>query len=154
MGALLSFLGGSVFRMIWGGVSSWIDKQQDHKHELARLEIQGKLDADQHARNMEAIRVQSELGVKTIQVQAEANVSALEAQGWSDAVKDAMKPTGITLVDAWNGIIRPLAATIAIWLWVVALNANDWKMTDWDKELVGVILGFFFASRVLAKNGK
>lgn len=154
MGALLSFLGGSVFRMIWGGVSSWIDKQQDHKHEIARLELQARVDAEQHARNLESLRVQAELGVKTIQVQSEADASKIELEGWAGAVREAMRPTGITWVDAWNGIIRPLAATIAIWLWVVALNANGWRMGDWDRELVGVILGFFFASRVLAKNGK
>lgn len=154
MGALFSFLGGSVFRMVWGSVSSWLDKQQDHKHELERLELQARVDSEQHARNMESLRVQAELGVKTIQVQSEADVSKLEMEGWAGAVKDAMKPTGITLVDAWNGIIRPLAATIAIMLWVIALNANGWHMTDWDKELCGVTLGFFFASRVLVKHGK
>lgn len=140
--------------MIWGGVSSWIDKQQDHQHEIARMELQGRMDAEQHARNLESLRVQSELGIKTIQVQSEADAAKLELEGWAGAVKDAMRPTGITWVDAWNGIIRPMAATISIALWVIALNASGWHMTEWDKELVGVVLGFFFASRVLAKNGK
>jgi hypothetical protein len=30
---ILSFLGGSVFRMLWGEISSWMNKQQDHAHE-------------------------------------------------------------------------------------------------------------------------
>lgn len=148
--AIFSFLGGSVFRAIWGEVSTWMTAKQDHVFEIERMRVQGELDAAAHARNLEALRVQAELGVKTVQVQAEADISKLELEGWSNAVSLANKPTGVLVVDVWNGVIRPLAATIAIYLWVVALNAQGWKMGDWDKELVGVILGFFFASRVLA----
>lgn len=154
MSALVAFLGGSVFRMIFGWFSSWWDKKTDHAHEMQRMELQGKLDADQHARNQEAIRLQAELGVKTIQVQGELDLEKIDAAGFYDSVRESMKPTGIKLVDGWNGIIRPLAATIALWLWVVALNEAGWKMSEWDKELVGVILGFFFASRMMQQNGK
>lgn len=152
--ALLSFLGGGVFRMIIGEASAWLTKWQDHKQEVERMRLQGDLDAAQHARNLEAIRVQAELGVKTIQVQSEADAGRLEVEGWAHAAADATKPIGILLVDAWNGSIRPLCATIAVWLWVVALNAAGWKMGDWDRELVGVILGFYFVSRQLQKSGK
>lgn len=152
--ALFSFLGGSIFRMIWGEVSTWVTARQDHSQELDRMRLQGDLEAAQHARNLESIKVQAELGVKTIQVQAEADIGRLELEGWGGAVKEAMKPTGIYLVDLWNGIIRPLAASIALLLWVLALNTQGWKMTAWDTELVGVVLGFFFASRELLKRGK
>lgn len=152
--ALLSFLGGSVFRMIWGEVAAWVSARQEHAHEIERLRLQGELDAAQHARNQEAIRVQAELGIQTIRVQAEAAIGQAEAQGWAAAVAAAQQPTGIFVVDVWNGVIRPLAASIAILLWVFALNEQGFKMSDWDKELVGVILGFFFASRELVKRGK
>lgn len=152
--ALFSFLGGSVFRMIWGEVASWMTAKQDHSFEMERMRLQGDQEAAQHERNQAAIKLQAELGVKTIQVQGDYAIGQIEAEGWSAAVKDAMKPTGIYLVDMWNGIIRPLAASIALILWVQALNAQGWKMTDWDMELVGVILGFFFASRELFKRGK
>lgn len=33
--ALFSFLGGSVFRMVWGEASAFINKREDHKQELA-----------------------------------------------------------------------------------------------------------------------
>lgn len=154
MSAILSFLGGSVFRMMFGQVSDWLNKRQDHQHEIERMRLSGDLDAAAHARNLEAIRVQAELGVKTIRVQAEARVEELELQGWAAAVATSQKPTGVTWVDAWNGCIRPLAASIAIFLWVVALNQAGWKMSEWDKELVGVILGFFFASRVMTHRNK
>lgn len=152
--AIFSFLGGSVFRMIWGEVSSFITAKQDHSFEVERMRLQGDLDAAQHARNLESLKVQADLGVKTIQVQAEADIGKIETDGWYAAVRQAMVPTGIKWVDAWNGIIRPLAASIVILLWVLALNTQGWKMSAWDMELCGVILGFFFASRELTKRGK
>lgn len=152
--AILSFLGGSVFRAVWGEISSWMNARQEHAFEIERMRLQGNLDGEAHTRNLESIRVQAELGVKTIQVQGEADIGRLELEGWSQAVASANKPTGIATVDIWNGVIRPAAASIALYLWVVALNAQGWKMGDWDKELVGVILGFFFASRVLTAKGK
>lgn len=152
--ALLSFLGGSAFRLIWAEVSGWIQERRDHQHELERLRLQEELDAKQHARNLEAIRLQADLGVKVIEVQAAADMGRTELEAWAGAVKESMRPTGIYFVDAWNGIIRPLAASIAIVLWVAALNEQGWKMTEWDKELVGAILGFFFATRALVNRGK
>jgi hypothetical protein len=152
--ALFSFLGGSVFRVIWGELSTWVTAKQDHQHEIERMRLQAELDAGQHTRSMESIRLQAELGVQTIRVKGESEDAQIELQGWSSAVAKSMTPTGIFVVDFWNGIIRPLAASIAIFLWVTALNAQGWKMGDWDKELVGVILGFFFASRMMSKAGK
>ena len=42
--ALVSFLGGSVFRMLWGEISAWLTKAQDHKHEIER----GRVWFDEH----------------------------------------------------------------------------------------------------------
>lgn len=150
MSAILTFLGGSAFRLIWEQISGWLTARQEHAQELARMRLQADLEAAQHARNLDAIRLQAELGVKVIEAQRDADVARTELEGWAAAVAQSQKPTGIRLVDAWNGVIRPLAASIALYLWVVALNAQGWKMSDWDRELVGVILGFFFATRVLA----
>lgn len=152
--ALFSFLGGTAFRMIWGELSSWITARQEHAHEVERMRLQADLDAATHGRNLESIRVQAELGIQTIRVQGDADSNRQEMEGWSGAVREALKPTGIWFVDVWNGVIRPLAATIALILWVGALNRQGWTMTPWDQELVGVVLGFFFASRELSKRGK
>lgn len=154
LSAIISFLGGSAFRMVWGEISSFLTARQDHSFEIERMRVQAELDAGAHARNQEAIRLQAELGVKEVLVKAEADVGRIEAEGFYATLREAQKATGIFLVDLWNGVIRPLAATIAIVLWVRALNAQGWAMGEWDKELVGVILGFFFASRELTKRGK
>lgn len=154
LSALFSFLGGSAFRMIWGEVSAWLTTRQDHEQELERIRLQGELDAAQHARNLEAMRLQSDLGVKTIQVQGDADLSLKEMDAWGKAVAGAVDPSDTTTVGQWVKAIRPAAATIALGLWALALYRAGFNMTDWDHELVGAVLGFFFADRSLVKSGK
>jgi hypothetical protein len=57
-------------------------------------------------------------------------------------------------VDAWNGLIRPAAATIVLFLWVAKLASQGFTMRDYDQELSGCVMGFFFANRVLAQQSK
>ena len=154
LSALFSFLGGSVFRMIWGEVSAFVQKKQDHAFEIERMKLQTEMDDRAHQRTQEAIKLQAELGVKTIAAQAESNVLTEEAAAFTEAMKNAMKPTGIYWVDAWNGIIRPAAATIALALWTLKLVHQNFVMEAYDTEITGVVLGFFFADRSLGKRGK
>jgi hypothetical protein len=152
--ALVSFLGGSVFRMIWGEVSAWYNKRQDHAFELERLRLQTEIDDRAHQRNQEALRLQNELGIRTIEARMEADVATAEADAFVKAMESAFKPTGWAFVDIWNGIIRPTAATIALILWVLKLSSQGWRMEEWDITLAGTVLGFFFADRSLGKRGK
>lgn len=154
LSALLSFLGGSAFRMIWGEIAAWVNKQQDHAYELERLRAEGELDAARHTRDMERVRLQADLKVQEVKVVADAAVSQIDAQAFVEAMKNAQKPTGVKWVDAWNGLIRPAMATIAIVLWVFALAKAGFVTSDWDRELIAGILGFFIADRTLAKRGK
>lgn len=140
--------------MLWGEIAAWVSSKQEHSHEIERMRLQAELDAAQHSRNLEAQRLQAELGVKEIAVRSEADLALKDLDVWGKAIDNAGKATGFMLVDVWNGIIRPLVATIAVILWALALNSQGWKMTEWDKEIVGVVFGFFFASRELAKRGK
>lgn len=152
--ALISFLGGSVFRMIWGEVSHWLTATQEHAHEIERMRLQGDLDAAAHARNLEAIKVQADLGVKTIQVQAQADLDRIEAGAWDRLVDSTTKLTGISFIDVWNGVIRPLLATLAIFVVVAEIAQHGFVLSDWDRELVGAILGIYVADRSLAHRGK
>ena len=154
LSALISFLGGSVFRAIWGEVAAYFTRRQEHAQEIERLRLQGELDAAQHARNQEAIRLQAELGVKTISVQAEADLDRLAMSGWNAVVESTTRLTGIRFIDFWNQSIRPLLATIAILVVVAEVWANGFVLSEWDRELVGAILGIFVADRNLAKRGK
>lgn len=151
--ALLSFLGGNVFRMIFGEIISAWNKKQDHAQEIERMRLQAELDAGQHGRNLEAIRVQADLGVKTIQVQSEAALDQIGAEGWLEAVKSTAIKTGLVWVDAWNAVIRPAVATWAI----VMMTLNEFgaiTMSENTIALSGAALGIYLADRSLFKRGK
>lgn len=151
---LLSFLGGSVFRMLWGEISSFLNKRQDHEHEVERMRLQADLDAAQHSRNLESITVQANLGVKTIQVQAEAKVDEIEADAWLTAVKGTTTITGVWLIDLWNGVIRPLVATWSIIMITLHFAQSGWLLDDNGWGLCGAALGIYLADRALFKRGK
>lgn len=151
---MIAFLGGTAFRMIFGEVASYFQKKQDKESELALMKAQSDLDNQRHQQDLEKIRVQSDLGIKEIQIKGDVDIEKIDASAFVEAMKEANKPIGIKWVDAWNSVIRPLAATIAISLWVFSLNTVGFVMTEWDKELVATVLGFFFANRHMAKNGK
>lgn len=151
--AIISFFGGSVFRMLWGEISHWLTSSLDHKQELERMRLQAELDAAQHARNLEAQRLQAELGVKVIQVQAEAVVGQIEAQGWLEAVKATAIVTGVKWVDSWNATIRPGVATWAIAM-MTASEFGVIKLSEASASVAFAALGLYLADRGLAKRGK
>ena len=151
---LIAFLGGSAFRMIWGELAAWLTARQDHRHELERMRLSADLEAAQHARQQEAIRLQAELGVKTIAVQAEADLDRIAGETWGELVASTTRMTGIRFVDAWNQSIRPLLATLAIAVVVARIWQAGFVLTEWDQELVAAILGLYIADRSLAKRGK
>lgn len=153
-GALFSFLGGNAFRLIFGEVAAYFSKRQEHQLELERLKLQGQLDASAHERNLESIKLQSDLGIKLIEVKSEAILSETEATAWAQAVTDVGKSTGIRFLDIWNGSVRPLLATISIGVVLFEVMRNGFTLNDWDRELVGAILGIYVADRHLQKLGK
>ena len=152
--ALLSFLGGNVFRMIFGEVISYLNKKQDHAQEVERMQIQAQLDAAQHDRNLAAIKVQADLGVKTIQVQAEAAVGAIEAEGWLAAVKATAIKTGVAWIDGWNAIIRPGVATWSLVMLTLAEIGAIAQLSDNVVAIASCALGIYLADRSLMKRGK
>lgn len=154
MSAILTFLGGGAFRAIWGELSAYMTKRQEHKLEIERLRVQGELDAAQHQRQMASIQLQHQMGVETIRVQSEAATEASAAAAFQEAIARAAQPTGIAWVDAWNGCIRPAFATAALFLWVLCLHQQGWRPNEWDLSLIGAVAGFYFADRTLRKRGK
>jgi len=152
--ALVSFLGGSVFRMLWGEVSSWITARQEHAQELEKMRLQETLDAASHARQLESLKLQSDLGIKTIAAQAEATANAADLDAWVQSVKDIGKATGIRWIDTWNGSIRPALASMAMAIVVAEFIRNGFHPTAWDLELVGAVLGMYVADRSLVHRGK
>lgn len=151
--ALVTFLGGSAFRMVWGEVSAFITRRQEHAQELAAMRLQAELEAQRFARDMERIKLQSDLGVREVQVAGDVALSKVEADAWLDVVRSTGKPIGIAWVDAWNAAIRPGLATLAA-IVVVYGVASTGTVDTWTQGLVAAILGVYVADRSLAKRGK
>ena len=152
--ALISFLGGSVFRMIWGEASAWLTKRQDHAQELDRIKLQAESDAAAHTRNLETIRTQAEAGVKVIQQQAVSASQGIESAAWLGAVGGTNKTIGIWFIDAWKGVIRPAVATWAVVMITIHYSNNGWVLDDNGWGLCGAALGIYLADRALFKRGK
>jgi len=151
---ILSFLGGNVFRLIFGEVVAFLQRRQEQQNEIARMTLQGELDAAAHGRNLESIRLQADLGVKLIEAQAAIVSDQADAAAFQIAVSDVGKSTGILFLDLWNGSIRPALATLAFALVVFEAVRNGFALSDWDRELIGAILGIYVADRALARRGK
>ncbi len=151
---ILSFLGGNAFRLIFGEVMAYFQRQQEHSLELERMKLQGDLEAAQQTRNLEALKLQAELGVKVIEAQREADLDRTDVGAWADAVAAVGRSTGIKFIDVWNGSIRPALATLAMLVIVFEIVQNGFILSDWDRELVGAILGIYVADRSLARRGK
>jgi hypothetical protein len=153
LSSIFAFLGGSVFRMIWGEISAYVDKRMEHKHEMQRMELQERFAAQQHDRNLLAIRQQAELGIQVIRVQGEADQSRIESEAWLEAVKATGRTVGIAWVDAWNAVIRPAVAT-----WSVAmLTLNEigaFTLSEPTSQVCFAALGLYLADRTLAKRSK
>lgn len=152
--ALFSFLGGSAFRMIWGEFSAYLTAKQSHKQEMERMQLQGQLDASAHARNLEALKLQSDLGVKTIEVQRDAEIDKIDTSAWAQAVTDVGKVTGIKFIDIWNGSVRPYLATLASIILVMECAKHGWGPTEHVLMVCDAILGIYIADRSLGKRGK
>ena len=151
---ILSFLGGNAFRLIFGEIIAFMQRKQEHQMELARLKFQADEAAVEHARQMESIKLQSELGVKVIEAQRDADLDRTDASAFASAVADVGQQTGIRFLDIWNGSIRPLLATVALAVVLFEVIQNGFVLNDWDRELVGAILGIYVADRALARRGK
>jgi hypothetical protein len=152
--AVLSFLGGSAFRMVWGEVSAYFVKKQEHSQEVERMRLQGELDDKSHARNLESMKLQSELGIKQIQVKADSDLAIEEAVAFTEAIKQSYKPSGVLWIDAWNASIRPQYAEVALILWGLKLYQQSFVMDSFDIGLMAVIAGYFFADRTLRRLQK
>ena len=154
LATLISFFGGTAFRMLWGEVTAMWNKAQDHKHEIERMRLQAELDAAQHERNLKAIELQAALQVKVIEVAARGEVDKTEALAWMEAVRSVGAKSGIWLVDLWNGVIRPALATMCAALVVLHYYRAGWVLDEQGWSLVGAVLGIYVADRALFKRGK
>ena len=149
---LISFLGGSAFRLMFGAAMDWLNKKQDHQMEMSRQQLQADLDAARHARDLERIKLQADLGVREIQVKGDVDEQKAMAEAFLEAVKGTTVKTGVWWADAWNAIIRPCGATISLIAWVVAMGVVGFVLGDFDKTLISAFLGVFVGDRIYTRG--
>lgn len=150
--ALLSFLGGATARAVIGHVIKFFEKKQDHQQEMEKMRLQAELDQGAHNRQLALIAQQADLKLGEIKLVGEQAIGLAEAQAFTEAMKHANTPSGNPIVDAWNGSIRPAAASIAIIIWLLKIIKAGLTITAWDENLVASILGYYFADRQLGKR--
>lgn len=166
---LLSLVFGGVFRLL-PSVMDWLHKGQDNAHELAMVDKQIALAKVQSEQKIAEIGAQGGDTRATLAAQVDGNVET----GWSDALADAIKAqsnlTGVKWVDAMNQSVRPI---ITYWWCLVLYTAAKVVgitvaltdsaplaqfapilVTDFDKAVIGSILGFWFVDRALRKLGR
>lgn len=146
--ALFSFLGGSAFRLIFGAVMDFMNKRQDHEHEMESQRLQSELEAQRHTRDMERIQLQAQLQVQQVQVVADAAISQAEANAFIEAVKATGTRTGVKWVDAWNQGIRPAGATVSLLIWIATMVAAGFMLREFDETLIAAFLGVFVGERI------
>jgi hypothetical protein len=154
MGALFSFLGGSVFRMMWGEASAYFTRNQEHAQELARIAAQEAVDQAAHLRQKDLIQMQSDLGIKEIQVAGGIALDKAAADAFTEVVKATGNKTGVAWVDAWNACIRPGGATMALAMIASEIIAAGFVVSDSNQQVLFAFLGIFVADRNLSKRGK
>lgn len=155
---LLSLVAGGIFRLL-PSVMDLFHKKADNEHELAMVDKQIALAA-----------AQSENKRAEIAAQTDANTETAWSGGLLETLKGMAQPTGVAWIDALSASVRPIltywwclllygsAKTIAI---VVAFQSHapltafiPLLVTDFDRSVIGSILGFWFVDRALRKMGR
>lgn len=149
--AALSFLTGAVGRALIGRAIDWIEKRQEHLQEIDRIREQEKIDAAKHTRQMELIAQQASLKIGEIKLVGETQIGVAEANAFAEAMKP-QPPTGVRWIDGWNGTIRPATASLCLALWLLTFIRTWFEITDWDRNLIASVLGYYFADRHLGKK--
>lgn len=158
--SLFSFLGGTVFRLVFGEIMSFLNKRIDHQHELAMMDKQLAADERRAELQQAAAKQQAELGLQVIATQREAVADQLDGEAFLFGVKATAIQTGIRLIDGWNAAIRPGVATWAVVM--LTIEALGWlsvfggakELSAGTREVISAALGLFLASRDLARRGK
>jgi hypothetical protein len=142
--ALVSLLGGTAFKLMITYAMDQFKSWQEHKFEMARMELQDKIEEAQAMRQIKIIEAQKNFGLKTIDVEVETqNIADYQA-----AVASVRDPTGFKWIDAWNSTIRPGLATFCVVIWGLHLAKNGFVLGEWDLDLIGATLGIFIGSRI------
>lgn len=156
--SLLSMLGGGLFRLL-PEILKLFTAKQDAAHEYQMTQLQLQIDQARATQNLDLVHAQGAIAADTAEMSA--MIEALKAQA---------VPSGIKWVDALSSSVRPI---LTYWLCLVMYTAYKaalfsiamhggvtWEhaliqgYTEFDQDVVGSIIGFWFTDRAIRKQGK
>lgn len=150
MSGLISFLGGTAFRWLFGELIGFFRAKQEHEQEMQRMRLSFEQDAQRHQWQQEAIAAQAAAGVRVIEAQAQAASGAAADAAFLAAVQGIDTASKrADWIGAFNALIRPELAQVsilllaghAIWPDVVVLQGIV-------AEVVCGALGLFIGERI------
>lgn len=155
---LLGIIFGGLFRLAPEVVGIFKQKREN-AHELEMTKLQLEIDTARAEKQIDMVHAQGEVAA----VQAEM---ALLHQ----AIIEQGRPTGIPKIDALNASVRPvltywwcigLHTAHKVVVTVVALQEGvklavlaDMLYTDFDRQVVGSMIGFWFVDRALRRMNR
>ena len=149
MSGIVSFLGGTAFRWLFGEIIGFFKARQEHQQEMARMTLSLQQDQQRHQWQQEAIAAQAAAGVKVIEAQAVAGAQHMNDQMLLTTIEQIGKPSGVKWVDAFNAVIRPELAQVSILLLAGnALWPQHVALTGLVGEVVCAALGLFLGGRI------
>jgi hypothetical protein len=134
------------------------------------------------SREIELLKVQSELQLKAAQATSDGKLREIEAGAWAEEMRatreylkdlweSQSKPTGVAWIDAFNGMLRPVCVSLIMVLFVVSAVPFVWAViaqyhagsiaadvmaqTIWSSlvgESIMATLGYLFGYRTTAKR--
>lgn len=152
MSGLLSFLGGTAFRWLFGELIGFFKQRDEHKRELEMIRLQHDQDRERHTWQQEAIAAAAAQGIKVIEAQSVARAQAAADDAFLAAiggVNEASKRGD--WIGAWNASIRPGLATVGIALLVLE-SFGAVILSALVLELICAVLGVFVGERIRARN--
>lgn len=152
----LGLIGGAITRL-FPSVMDYFSKGREMKHELARMEQEVKLEQMRAENRREEIRVTTAAQIDT---------------GWIDTLRAAVTAQGQVTGDKWLDRINVSVRPILTYWWCLVLYTGakvcfivaGFKdgmglvefagvlLTEFDRAVVGSIMGFWFVDRALRKG--
>lgn len=164
MGGLLSFLGGTAFRWLFGEIIGFFKARQEHAQELERMRLEHEQARDRQQWQREAVQAAAQAGIRLVEAQSEAargaaadaaflaavqSVGAVSEEAGTVSERPGFVGWLAGLAVALNAFIRPELAQVSILLIAgSAIWPQHVVLTGLVGEVVCGALGLFVGERI------
>lgn len=155
---LLSPILGALTRFVPFLFNLWHEKgDRDHEYRMTQLQLQ--ID-----------KARAEQQIDLVHANSAAATAASEMQAWAESMAAQARPSGVPWIDGLSSSVRPV---LTYWHCLVLYTIYKWAqasislhhgadvaativtlVTDFDRSLIGSMLGYWFADRSLMKAAK